>query len=323
MNNKKFILLYLSILLIFLLFTFFSTIFLFELDHKKSDLILESEYKLENKYLEFKIFPRNVGNDLFFLSKLSSFKSFINSNISSDVLKFNVENDFKNFLGENDIFYQVRFIDNNGIEKIKIQNKNSVLEIIDNSKFQNKSHKDYFINTIKLNQREVYMSKLDLNVEYGEFDKINIDGKSYYVPILRYATPIYDENNISKGIIIINMYADLFLNSIRNENSNFNKMYLINNEGFYLANSQREKEFGNILNTNYNIYTDYSSLPNDLFSEKSLPIDYETKNKYFRFKYLYPTLRSFEIHKGSNKIYGNNSDENYFLILVNVINKSN
>ena len=43
----------------------------------------------------------------------------------------------------------------------------------------------------------------------------------------------------------------------------------------------------------------------------------------FSFRHIYPTTGSFEIYEGSKKIFGENSENNYFWVLISVSKKDN
>jgi len=282
---------------------------------------IESMYKLQNKYLEFQKFSRNIGSDLLFLSELSTITSLINSKTSNEFNNnsIKVTNDFKNLISENAQIYQIRYINNLGIEKIKLQKTpNSPLKIFPKIELQNKSLRPYINKTLKLSKSDIYISKIDLNIENQKLETITKNGITNYVPMIRFAIPLFDKNNNSKGLIIINLYMDYYLDLIRFEKSKDSNMILIDNLGNYLANQNRSKEFGNILNISENFFTDYPTIPKTILTENL--IEYKILNKTFKIKYIYPTLKSFEIYEGSKKNYGTNSENNYFLAIIHIQN---
>ena len=64
-----------------------------------------------------------------------------------------------------------------------------------------------------------------------------------YVPVIRYAMPVFSDNGDRKGAVVFNVYADYFLEDIRRLNKEGDTSFLIDNRGYYLAHSNKSKEF--------------------------------------------------------------------------------
>lgn len=103
---------------------------------------------------------------------------------------------------------QLRYIDSNGDEKIRIdrQSPNSSAYILTNDQLQNKFHRDYFQKTIQLRNGEFYISKLDLNIEHNQIE-------TPFKPVLRFATPLYYDEKL-EGIFIVNVFMEDLLKKI-------------------------------------------------------------------------------------------------------------
>lgn len=95
---------------------------------------------------------------------------------------------------------QLRYLDNNGLEKLRIERARSGLEptLIPKYKLQNKSHRYYFKEIIKLDDREKsWYSKIDLNIEHHQIEKP-------IKPVLRIGIPVFSKNK-KVGVLIINI----------------------------------------------------------------------------------------------------------------------
>ena len=116
----------------------------------------------------------------YFLDKLSSakdtiiairtntlFKQYLNDTTNA---KENLTHLFENTIKSDKQIMQIRFLDKNGLEQIRIQrdryNPNSILHI---SHHQDKSARDYFQNN-KNSLESVIFSSLDLNIENGKIE---------------------------------------------------------------------------------------------------------------------------------------------------------
>ena len=278
--------------------------------------------RLESLSLEINNFPRGAGNDVLFLSNLSSLDNYIHTDDGDDKESFkkDVESDFIEFLKENSVYYQIRYIDEFGVEVVRVECKNKEYKIIAEEDLQNKSEKIYFTNTMLLKKGEVYISPLDLNMENGQIENRGTKDNPVYVPMLRYATPLIDQGGQQKGMVISNVYADFFLDDIRSAQKQEESIFLVNQDGFYMAHPERDKEFSFMTEGNSNFFNDYPEVDKDAF----LDVDkrrIESSDSIFSMRYISPTISSFEVYQGSERILGEKPEEKYFWVLVSVVPK--
>lgn len=150
-------------------------------------------------------------------------KYFINPNHESKVESLNV---FYAIAVSDHLIMQARFIDAEGKEQIRVDrtNSTSLPFIVEDSKLQDKSGRDYFQIVSKMKANTIWYSKIDLNIEHG---KIEVP----FRPTFRIATPIYRDGSF-KGIIIINMLMDEILAKIAN--STIFEHYIVDKEGNFI-----------------------------------------------------------------------------------------
>lgn len=147
---------------------------------------------------------------------------------------------------------QVRFIDEHGMEKIRIdwdQGK-QYPEIVKEENLQNKAHRYYFIEASQVPVNTFWHSRLDLNIEHNN---IEIPHK----PVLRIASPVYVEQRF-KGIVIINVHVKDFLEKFK-EIPLFN-IALVDHEGHYLLHYQDQFSWSRYLQTGHTLADDYPNL---------------------------------------------------------------
>lgn len=125
--------------------------------------------------------------------------------------------------------FQIRYIDLNGFEKIKVTkdlfSKEKPSKITPKEQLENKSNRDYFKTFINLKNDEFGISKIDLNIDHGKISEPKM-------ATLRISKTVFDKNNQKKGFIVINIYLDKFFNELKN--SALFKIYLIDNDGRFL-----------------------------------------------------------------------------------------
>ena len=210
----------------------------------------------------------------------------------------------KDYILNKKLYYQLRILDLNGNEKILLkydEKTNTILET-PSDKLQNKAHRGYFKEAVKLKKGEFYISPMTLNIENGMIEKP-------YVPVVRYATPIVDANGEIKGVIVLNFNATYILDEIAttkstDETGDVQKYYLLNEEGYYLFIGDKTKRWGFQLGTDYSFKRDYPNVIEG-FKDKD-----ETT--------FIKDGRIFSMHK----VYPNKSDNRYrFWYLVTEIDE--
>ncbi len=276
------------------------------------------DYRMTSLLSEINIFPQYIGDDLVFLSKLSSLKKIIfREEKAEDSPLEDLENDFLEFLKQSDSYYQLGYIDEEGNEVVKVEFNGNVYRIVPKENLENKKNVDYFNKTIEFDYREVFISKINLNMKGGEIESRNNE----YVPIILSAIPVFTDNMKKTGVIFLSYYVDYFLEDIRRSQREGEEVFLVNNEGFYLAHENREKEFGFVFGNEESIYNDYPGISKEILFDYNKR-KFETDDLIFSFRYLYPTAGDFWIHKGSEKVFGENPEENYFWVLVIISDKN-
>lgn len=186
---------------------------------------------------------------------------------------------FESFVSYDKHITQLRYIDINGEEKIRIDrpNTNGDYKIIENLNLQNKEHRDYFEKSIKLSKNEVYISRIDLNIENK---KIEIP----YKPVLRFSVPIFEENK-KTGILIINIFAEELLDSIK-ESKDFDITIYDQDKEVLVSNNNLQNEWTRYLkkerikNTNSIIFEEFLIESSDY---ENLFISFSSKNWLNRF----------------------------------------
>jgi methyl-accepting chemotaxis protein len=278
------------------------------------------DQRMSSVLVEVNTFPRSAGNDILFLSKLSSLKNIINVNENHVDEIGDLKSNFLEFLKQNTAYYHLRYINEFGMEIVRADFDGENHYIILENELQDKKDRDYFQETMKLNSGEVYISKLDLNIENEEIENRRSEEDPVYVPVIRYATPVFNNNNDEKGIVISNIYADYFLEDIKRAQREGEMVFLIDNQGYYLTHPDKEKEFSFMFEDKEdNFYEDYPEIGEDLldFNEKR----FESDDFIFTFKYFYPTSTNFEVYEGSKKVFGESPEKKYYWVLISVSEK--
>ncbi len=200
------------------------------------DLSVQSEQKIDLILRNL----TNVENDLRFLSTSFSFQNLIEaiSYDDPDEIEYWTDataNMYKSFSQNNKNYLQLRFINTQGKEVVRVDSDGNNSKIIPDEELQIKKGSSYFVESIKLNKGGIYISPLNLNKEHGKVQEP-------HTPVIRYATPVYDTNDKKLGIVVINVLAKSFLDKYESVHSG--EAILVNKDGYFLAHPDDKNEWG-------------------------------------------------------------------------------
>ena len=164
-------------------------------------------------------------NNLLFLSNLTSLKKLITATNPEDkeVLLKDLREDFLVFSQTHKEFFQIRYLDENGKEVVRINREGDSFYIVPSEELQDKNHQYCFIESIAFSPGQIYVSNLDLNMEEGKLEQP-------YRPTLRLATPLFTPKGTLKGIVAVNIEMKDFLSKLEEYN-----LWLVNEKGIFFA----------------------------------------------------------------------------------------
>ncbi len=249
---------------IFLLITLVLVMFFVQKKQIQESSLLEvsSDLKTYTNEIDSKI--ANVVTDLLLIEELFLFQSDID--FTEGKITFKVEDNRENvqeglisWLENKNIYDQIRILDLNGDEVIRVNYNNGEPSFVGLDELQNKANRYYFSNAIGLSDNSIYLSEIDLNVENGEIEYINSKPKE----MLRVASPLF-LNDEKIGLIIINyLSSNLFT---PDENLSDYSFEVLNDDGYYLYSENEEMEYGfmfeeksNEMFSSYHEYDIYSN----------------------------------------------------------------
>ncbi len=177
----------------------------------------------------------DVISDLQFLSQAPSLKRFINDHSQSE--KQLLTDYFRNLALAKGRYDQIRYLDNRGMEIIRINLVANKAVIVPASALQNKAQRYFFKETLKLGEGGIYISPLDLNIEQGQVELP-------YKPMLRFGTPVFDSAGKKQGILLFNYYGQKLLDNFNLAMGEGHHAMLLNRDGYWLHNPDPSREWG-------------------------------------------------------------------------------
>ena len=184
---------------------------------------------------------QSVVSDLMILSQLHSlgdlFESKVNSVKQDQALKELAET-FLTFSARKRLYDQIRFIDDEGLEIVRVNYNNGNPVLVRKDKLQIKSHRYYFKETMALADEELFVSPFDLNIERGRVEEP-------IKPTIRFGTPLFDSDGRKRGILLLNYLGKKLLSNLKITSMiGASEPMLLNADGYWLLNSDPDNEWG-------------------------------------------------------------------------------
>ena len=149
-----------------------------------------------------------------------------------------IEDDFVTAIDGLDCIYQVRLLDNNFNELVKVDGRSNIIRgamydtrVWEKSELVNKAWRDYFNDFKDLPPNILGVSKMDHNIEH----KI-VQNR----PTIRFGYKIYDKSN-PKGYLVINICLKTFLELL--QKTTLYDVYLIDGNGDFLLHSENKYSY--------------------------------------------------------------------------------
>ncbi len=173
-----------------------------------------------------------------------------------------MEQIFAAFLaGKPNEYHQLCYLDEQGNELARVELIEGSVKIIPRDKLRNLAAHSYVAEALKLKEGEAYYADVALHRVDGE---IAIP----YLPSWQIATPVYDGKKKVRGLLVVSIDARWLFSNIH-AGADDTKRYLIDQDGYFLAHSDRYKEFGFDLGSKYSIRNEHPRLAEEMLTTDS------------------------------------------------------
>ncbi|MCP3900116.1 MAG: PAS domain S-box protein [Desulfobacteraceae bacterium] len=315
-TTKQFILIFLPLFILTLI-----TIGNFVIQEKKTakkSLLLEEQQNLELKnrivYDELK----SIFMDLIYISAHPLLHQIIETDKPADHLQ--LSDIFVDFCKSKAIYDQIRFLDETGLEIIRINFNQGIPSIVPEHKLQNKAKRYYFADTIQLEPGQIFISPLDLNIEQGKIEQP-------LKPMIRFGTPIVDLNGQKKGVVLLNYFGNKMLRHLEEPSiGTIGKFALLNSQGYWLKGFKPEDEWGFM----YDDRRDRTLAKHDIQAWRKISNQksgqFVNTHGLYTFNTIYPTANKIFSSTGAGKPFDASKktysgDKYYWKIISHIPNK--
>ncbi len=199
-----------------------------DLDTKADEIIMIKKFTILKENID------DIDNIVYSIAKNPTMKNYL---LTKDQHKlYELENIFLSIASINTKIMQLRYIDPNGMETVRIDRTNEQNEpfVVQNKNLQDKKNRDYFQVISQMKEQKIWHSRFDLNIEQG---KIEVP----FRPTFRVALPLLDKQNEFTGMIIVNILTTNIFKTIRN--SSAFEHYIIDKDGHYIIHPDDKYSF--------------------------------------------------------------------------------
>ncbi|MBU2870679.1 HAMP domain-containing sensor histidine kinase [Colwellia sp. E2M01] len=141
---------------------------------------------------------------------------------------------------------QVRWLDSQGYERARVDVINDQSTVLERSLLQRKAHRYYFQATMRTRYPTVYFSPIDLNVEHGVI-------QTPHQATIRVGLQTGQNDGMENGALIVNYDLNKLLARLRAFNDETVQLQVIDVQGNWLLNPNKNKEWGKILGHQDNV----------------------------------------------------------------------
>ncbi len=177
-----------------------------------------------------------IHGDALYLAENSSLQQWLDTRDS--VIRSHLNADFLAFTRNRRLYDQVRFLDQRGQEVVRVDWNDGQPEVVAEEQLQSKLDRYYVENTLALNEKAVFMSPFDLNIEHDVIEQP-------IKPTIRLSTPVFDSKGRKRGLIVLNYRGQRLLNRLSAiADKSPGSLWLLNKKSYWLLGPRPEMEWG-------------------------------------------------------------------------------
>ena len=178
----------------------------------------------------------SIVSDLIILSKNKSLREFLQTGGQASLEA--LADDFLSYCKHKRLYDQVRFLDDTGMEIVRVNFNNGKPGVVPEGLLQNKGRRYYFKDVFQMTRGGVFVSPFDLNIEKGAVEKP-------IKPMIHFGTPVFDADGKKRGIVLLNYLGAELINELEGITAvAIGRIALLNSDGFWLKGPKSGDEWG-------------------------------------------------------------------------------
>jgi len=254
---------------------------------------------------------KRMNEDVLFLSSTPPIQGLIRANNDSGIDALDGSTEylwkkrlaiiFQSYLEAKPHYQSIRYIgvEDNGKELVRTDRNKGKIKSYIKEDLQQKENRKYYKKSVILKRKEIYVSDIEYNREFGEIVKP-------HQLVMRSVTPVYSTKNVVFGVIVINidvsyLFADFL--SLNNKDNNNVFRYIVNRKGEILNRINDDKKITLDSKVHIDDFSEYVEWKNFLLSSET------------------EMIKKFENSNGNialyaKKIFLDKTEKNRFITLV-------
>ena len=150
-----------------------------------------------------------------------------------------IEDLFLSIASSDNCIMQLRFLNTKGREIIRVDRDAcyTIPYLVNYNDLQNKEERYYFKKIISLNEKEYWLSNLDLNMEHKKIERP-------FKPVMRMGTPVYKHGK-KVGVLIVNVFMEQILKQL--SSSKLYHIYIVDKDGYFILHPNPRYNFSRYL----------------------------------------------------------------------------
>ena len=241
-----------------------------------NNLANQAQLSLQAAVIATKDSLNQIYRDLDYIAHCQALKVAVDNNKPKTINA--LATDWAIFSDSKQIYDQIRWIDETGMEQVRINFHTKHSIIVPPKELQDKSKRYFFHDTMSLGQEEIFISPFDLNMEN---DQIEIPWK----PTIRASMRVFDSRDNARGIVVLNYFGNQLLDSLRSLNNS--GLWITNQKGYWLLGPNPSDEWGFMFNKpELTIEKRYRDAWTQIANQDRA--SFETSDGYWQFETVYP-----------------------------------
>lgn len=133
---------------------------------------------------------------------------------------------------------QISWLDERGAEQVRVDWHAGAPQVRAQAELQNQAQHYYFVETMNLDRGSFYLSRFDLNKDFGVVEQP-------LKPTLRGAQPVFDAQGKRRGILVLNYLGQVLLQRLAEVSRSYgNNLTLVDHEGYWLLAAAEQDAWG-------------------------------------------------------------------------------
>ncbi len=168
-----------------------------------------------------------IASDLLTLANVPTMRALAAD--SGEIALERAANLFSTISREKGIYHKISYLDANGVEVIRVDQRGGLPVEVPVEHLQNKGGQYFVQAALRLERGEIYVSPLDLNVENGQIERP-------YNPTIQFGTPIFGPSGERRGIMMLNLHGQSMIDRFRELMADdYSQAMLLSSSGDWLA----------------------------------------------------------------------------------------